>query len=524
MVRFPALLVVVFASLSFARDVRVTTEAELRAAVGAAQPGDIITLADGTYALNGKLSCTATGTASQPIVVRGETVWGATLESNTVIAIGVSAPFWRFEDFAMRGVCASDSNCEHAFQVTGKATDVVLRGLRLVDFNAQLKVNATPAGDGGYDMPHRGLVEHCEIYDSRPRNTGNPVTKLNIDTGDDFVVRDNVIRDFAKNGGDFVSYGSFMKSGGKRGLYERNLVLCKSGGQAMTDTRIGLSFGGGGTGAQFCAPAFNASVPCSVEHEDGVMRNNLIANCSDVGVYLNRAKNTSVLHNTMVGTNGVDFRFSTTSGRAIGNLISSNVRTRDTATMTAMQNVTGVTVAQFNLAYANPLAGDFGVVGPVSAWVGQVTPPAGVTDDYCARVRTPTAWTVGAYEHALGACDAGVVVDGGTGGGGGTPTGGGGGAMTGGGGGAMTGGGGGAMTGGGGGAMTGGGGGAMTGGGGGEVATGGGGGGEAVVDAGEPADGGAEPLDPVTSGCGCSSAEGAAVAVLLVVLRRRARS
>jgi uncharacterized protein (TIGR03382 family) len=44
------------------------------------------------------------------------------------------------------------------------------------------------------------------------------------------------------------------------------------------------------------------------------------------------------------------------------------------------------------------------------------------------------------------------------------------------------------------------------------------------VDAGEPADGGADPLDPVTSGCGCSSAEGAAVAVLLVVLRRRARS
>ncbi len=519
MLRVPAVLLVVVASLAFARDVRVTTEAELRAAVGAAQPGDIITLADGTYALNGKLSCTAAGTASQPIVVRGETVWGATLESNTVIAIGVSAPFWRFEDFAMRGVCASDSNCEHAFQVTGKATDVVLRGLRLVDFNAQLKVNATPAGDGGYDMPHRGLVEHCEIYDSRPRNTSNPVTKLNIDTGDDFVVRDNVIRDFAKNGGDYVSYGSFMKSGGKRGLYERNLVLCKSGGQAMTDTRIGLSFGGGGTGAQFCAPAFNASVPCSVEHEDGVMRNNLIANCSDVGVYLNRAKNTSVLHNTMVGTNGVDFRFSTTSGRAIGNLISSNVRTRDTATMTAMQNVTGVTVAQFNLAYANPLAGDFGVVGPVSAWVGQVTPPSGVTDDYCARVRTPTAWTVGAYEHALGACDAGVPGDGGMGGGGGSMgTGGGGGAMgTGGGGGATS-------TGGGGGAMgTGGGGGGEmnTGGGGGAMATGGG---DPSVDAGEPADGGADPLDPVTSGCGCSSAEGVAALAVLVLLRRRARA
>lgn len=268
-----ALLLMLVSTWAFARDVRVTTEPELRAAINAALPGDVIILANGTYAIGSKLSCSRAGTAGMPIVVRGEQPLGATLESNTLIAIGVSAPFWRFEDFAMRGVCANDSNCEHAFQVTGLATDVVLRRLRLVDFNAQLKVNASAAGDGGYDMPHRGLVEACELYDTRPRATSNPVTKLNIDTGDDFVVRDNLIRDFSKNGGNFVSYGSFMKSGGKRGLYERNLVLCASGGAAMTDTRIGLSFGGGGTAPQFCYPGFSASIPCSVEHEDGVMRN-----------------------------------------------------------------------------------------------------------------------------------------------------------------------------------------------------------------------------------------------------------
>lgn len=100
---------------------------------------------------------------------------------------------------------------------------------------------------------------------------------------------------------DAVSHGLFLKSGGNRGLVERNLVVCTYD-LATGGTVIGISFGGGGTGNQFCAPALNAAVPCSVEHTDGVMRNNLIANCSDVGIYLNRAKNSKVLNNTIVAT------------------------------------------------------------------------------------------------------------------------------------------------------------------------------------------------------------------------------
>lgn len=131
-----------------------------------------------------------------------------------------------------------------------------------------------------------------------------------------------------------------MKSGSNRGLVERNLVICSydlnTGG-----ARIGMSFGGGGTGNQFCAPAFNMNVPCSVEHTDGVMRNNLIANCSDVGIYLNRAKNSKVLHNTIVATNGVDFRFDTTSGEASGNVLASNIRSRNDGGLTLDTNLTG---------------------------------------------------------------------------------------------------------------------------------------------------------------------------------------
>jgi hypothetical protein len=51
------------------RPVAVATVAELRAALQAAQPGDVITLAAGTYA--GAFAIAASGTPSQPIVLRG---------------------------------------------------------------------------------------------------------------------------------------------------------------------------------------------------------------------------------------------------------------------------------------------------------------------------------------------------------------------------------------------------------------------------------------------------------------------
>lgn len=403
---------------TWAREVRVDSVGALSTALSQAQAGDVITLAAGHYTVTSKLSCSAPG----PITVKGEAGFASVIESNTLIAFGVSGPQWTFEDLELRGVCANDSDCEHAFQVTGRATDVVLRHLRLVNFNAQLKVNATPATDGGMDQPNRGLVERCEVFDEHARATSNPVTKLNIDSVDDWVVRGCHLHDFSKNGGNFVSYGSFIKGGARRGLYERNLVVCQTSGPSSADARIGLSFGGGGTGAAFCAPAFNAAVPCDVEHLDGVMRNNLIVNCSDVGVYLNRASNTRLLFNTLIDTNGVDFRFVTTSGLAQGNLLGSVVRSRDQGTFSSVDNLQGVSSATFSAAYKHPATGDLTVQGDVSSWVGRAAAHAQVTEDYCGRARPAGPWSYGALEHALGACgvdagprDAGTVADGGMG-------------------------------------------------------------------------------------------------------------
>lgn len=418
--RMTTLALLLLAQPAVAAVKNVSTVAQLQSALASAQAGDEIVLADGTYAVNTNLSCAAEGTALQPITVRAANRHAALIQFNALEGFKVSGRYWTFDGLTVEGVCAQDDNCEHAFHVTGHAENFVLRNSRVRDFNAQIKVNAAQNGSGVYEMPHRGLVERNEFYDTHARSTSNPVTKINIDTGDDWVVRDNDVHDFSKPGG--ISYGAFMKSGGKRGVFERNRVLCVKDAPSG-DTRIGLSFGGGGTGNAYCAPAFDPSVPCDPEHSDGIIRNNIIANCSDVGIYLNKAANTKVLFNSIISTTGVDFRYASTTGEAHGNVMSSVVRARDSGSFTAGTNLMNVAVGTWNTWYQAPLSGDLRLKGNVSQLIGGAAARATVPDDFCARPRPSTgAYTLGALEHSLGDCgegtnepgDAGTGVDAGT--------------------------------------------------------------------------------------------------------------
>lgn len=407
-----ALIVAMLAgSVGSAREVRVSDAASLREAISGAVGGDVIVLAAGTYRLTSTLPCRANGSASRRIVMRAETPFAARIDSDTLVAVSVTGAYWTFEGLHLRGICADDSECEHAFHVTAGATDVVLRNNRLVDFNAQIKVNAVAEAPGRARIPHRGLIEANEVFDTRPRNLrdrGNSVNKININTGDDWVVRENYIHGWWNNGGNYVSHGVYMKSGGRRGIMERNLVICATPDvplQRWSDSRIGMSFGGGGTASQYCAPAFDSNVQCGVEHEDGIMRNNIVVNCSDAGIYVNRGRNTRVLHNTLIATGGIDFRFDTTTGIAVGNLISGGIRARDGATFKGSANFTHVTTGSFEGWYAKPLQGDLSLRGDVSRLIGRAPPAALVTDDFCGRPRPVGGiLTHGALEHSLGDC------------------------------------------------------------------------------------------------------------------------
>ena len=308
-----------------ARDVPVTDAAGLATAVAQALPGDRILLAAGTYQLGDTLSATAVGSADAPIVVRAVQPRSVLLRfgggGNIAEGFRVRAPHWRFEGLDIEGVCADDSNCEHAFHIVGAADAFVLRNSVVRDFNAQIKSNGEVV-QGVMEFPDDALIERNRFFDTRARQTDHPVTKIDVVGGQRWVVRDNVIHDFQKDGGDTISYAAFLKGNSSHGVFERNLVICArdfAGG-----VRVGLSFGGGGTGAAFCEGG-----NCDTEHRQGTMRNNLILHCNDVGIYLNKAADTLLLHNTLYDTTGIDVRFEASTADIRNNLVGSAIRNRD---------------------------------------------------------------------------------------------------------------------------------------------------------------------------------------------------
>jgi len=305
------------------RVIRVDSNKQLLKAISRARGGTIVEIQPGTYQLKGHAFPTkGQGLPSQPIIVRARNFGEVVLELSTLEGFLVSHPYWVFENLDIRGTCRNHSRCEHAFHVVGKAHSTVIRNCRIQEFNAPLKVNSLNAVR---QTPHPdyGLVSFTTVANSAARRTASPVTLLNINNGNGWVVRRSVIADFAKAGSDRTSYGAFMKGNSRNGLFEQNLVICENRVSAK-GTRVGLSFGGGGTATISCRGG-----SCKTEHREGIMRNNIIMNCSDVGIYLNRSADTQVHNNLLVNTLGIDARFETTSVSLYNNVADAHPAERD---------------------------------------------------------------------------------------------------------------------------------------------------------------------------------------------------
>lgn len=372
-----------------AAEIDVQTVEALRDAVAGAAAGDVIVLEPGTYRLDSTLSLTAAGTAEAPIVLRGT---GATIESDTVEAIKIHGPYWRIEGLTMIGVCADDSGCEHAVHIVGAADGTEITGCTLIDFNAQIKSNGEEVG-GAWAWPDDVRISGNDLHDTRPRQTANPVTKLDVVGGRRWAVTANRISDYEKALGDTVSYGAFLKGNSQDGVMERNLVVCSerfSGG-----VRLGLSLGGGGTSPDsICEEG-----TCTPEHQRGTLRNNLIAGCSDVGIYLNEASESLILGNTLYQTSGIDLRYEASTAALTGNLLDGSIRERDGGAATLDANLEQL---DLSAVFADPGALDFRIVsdpGIIDA------APAGLTDDFCGNLRDARP-DIGAIEYLTDApCD-----------------------------------------------------------------------------------------------------------------------
>lgn len=369
----------------------------LRAALARAAPGDVLLLAPGDYVLRATLLADRPGSPERPIRVRAERPGSARLRVAATVGFEVRAPYWIFEGLDIAGICADHGDCEHAFHIVGNAHHTVLLNNRLHEFNAPVKINGIPDPGGGLRLPDDGRIEGNSLYNSGVRLTGNAVTLIDAIAVDRWTVTGNLIADFVKGGGDNISYGAFFKGAGTGNVFARNLVICEMHLHPPYGARVGLSFGGGGTGAQYCRDG-----RCAAEQFNGRIENNLILHCNDVGVYLNRAAGSLVAHNTLYATLGMDARYPETDAVFANNLLDGRLRARDGGRWTGDGNRV-LDTAGFAARFFAPQDADFRLRDGTGIVAAGAPLPA-VREDLCGHTRAP-APDVGAIEYGRERCD-----------------------------------------------------------------------------------------------------------------------
>lgn len=310
--------------------VRVDSAEAAMTAIAQARPGDVITFSPGTYRFRGQpVIVNRPGTQDSRVIVRAARPGTVTLELDNSEGFVVAAPYWTFENFVIRGICKSHSSCEHAFHVVGDAHHFIARNNTIVDFNSHFKINGV-----GDKVPDDGIIESNTLTNSSVRQTGNPVTPIDLVAASRWVMRRNLITDFVKAQSNRTSFGAFAKGAGFDNRFEQNVVICENMLKGAPGYRVGLSLGGGGTGRNYCRDR-----RCILEQERGVIESNLIASCSDDGIYVNRSAGSRIFHNTLVDTGGIVVRFPESSADIEGNLVDGSIRSRDDGIVRKLDNV-----------------------------------------------------------------------------------------------------------------------------------------------------------------------------------------
>ena len=298
-------------------NIYAATPQELIKAYTTAQAGQTILLAPGNYRINQNLRTQTGGTALQRITLRASQPGQAQIEFNAQEGFIVAHPYWVFENLTIRGACPYPGNCEHAFHVVGNGAHLVVRNNTIVDFNSHLKINGLEG-----NWPDNGVLQHNTITNTTPRTTQSPTTPFDLVAASRWQVLDNIVSNFVKNGSNGISYGIFMKGAGSGGRIERNLVICTPQDVSQPGVRVGISFGGGTTGAEFCRDQL-----CIAEHTAGLAANNIVAHCNDFGIDINRSTSIVIAHNTLINTAGIDVR-DASSAKLYGNLLEGRMRQR----------------------------------------------------------------------------------------------------------------------------------------------------------------------------------------------------
>ena len=304
----------------YLQEIRISNIKELLSSINQAKPGDDIIIAPGEYTVDKRyITVNKPGSKIFPIRIRAASQGEVTINMTGDQGFLISAPFWSFENLTINGACAHHFWCEHAFHIVGNAHHTEIKNNIIKNFNAHIKINSSTESV----YPDYGTIISNRLINDNVRQTSNPVTPIDAVSVNNWIVKQNFIADFAKSSGTRVTYGAFFKGGGEQNTFTNNLIVCEfkhTGG-----VRIGLSFGGGGTGHKYFRNA-----KATYEHKNGYMTNNVISNCpQDVAIYLNKASATTINNNFIIGGLGVDIRFKESSALITGNKYTGRFKERD---------------------------------------------------------------------------------------------------------------------------------------------------------------------------------------------------
>lgn len=289
--------------------------ASLQQVLARVQAGEVIELAPGRYRWTRQLGTRSAGHPGTPIVLRARHAGSVHIEVDAPAALAIVHPYWLVENLSLQGVCAKSVDCEHAFHVMGDAVGTVIRNNRLLDFNAHIKVNGLHGR-----WPDLGLAQHNSLLNASARPVERPVTPFDLVGASHWLVRDNEVRHVMRPDARATAYGLFMKGGGEGGRIEHNLVICSERDIDAPGARIGISLGGGLTGAAYARHTAH-------EHRGGVVQFNVVAHCNDTGLDANQALDALFADNLLINTAGISLRGGA-QARLLRNRLDGRIRAR----------------------------------------------------------------------------------------------------------------------------------------------------------------------------------------------------
>jgi hypothetical protein len=360
--------------------VRVSTEAQLQAAVRNLASNTTILIAPGTYRLSATLSIAG---PLRQISLRGSG------DRDDVVLVGsgmrpsadaLSFGIWiggDVSDVQIANLTVREL-ARHAVIVNPGVQRPHLYNVRLADAGQQL-LKSNPGESGGVDG---GVVEYS-VFEYTAAAPTFYTNGIDVHRGAGWVIRDNLFRNIVSADGALAGPAVLMWNRSRDTIAERNqFVNCARG----------ISFG---------------LEEAASDHAGGVIRNNVIVRRGDergdVGIHIADSPGTRVLNNTVFlsGTYAtpIEYRFSGTREIVIrNNLVDGAIAARDGAAGIVSDNVTTAAAGWFR----DVATGDLRLTGLAVAAIDRGVALRDVTDDWAGISRPQgRGYDVGAFESAV---------------------------------------------------------------------------------------------------------------------------